>query len=297
MEKMASQKPNIYEITRTEKIETLGIYATMYIGKSDGEKRRKNLDNDDYSQIHTHSSFELFFSLNDGEEIYTERGKVSFGNMAAIIPPNLRHFLKSNTGQAPTAFLFDLSPIEKTDSKIYDFLIKKLADGPIVTDFSFIPINFENFSALLRSDTSSEIEQAQYIAFAALTGILSEIYQTREYKKDKMTWQPRNIVLIENSARELLAEGDLSLKTLSEKVYLTPKQIEKIIMKTYGTGFTKHINSLKLSIACALLKNTCIPISQVAEKSYFISEKYFYSIFKATYGITPKKYRTSFSDK
>ncbi|MBR1867745.1 MAG: helix-turn-helix transcriptional regulator [Clostridia bacterium] len=292
------QRKKTYEIKRKMVLESLGVAATVYMDRNEkisDENENAFKSSDDFSSIHTHPTFEIFFSSEDRDEIYTENGKVDFGKRVAVIPPNVQHFYKENKKRPIMAFLFELTPADKRNTAVFDSLYRYLSKEPRVIDFAGTPIDLYGFSALSDSDSPADIEQTQFIAFALLAFVLNKVYSIADDENKQKLLPPRNIVLIEGAARDLLKEGRLSLKNLSKSIFLSEKQIGRTISKTYGMNFTRYANEIKLAMARALLKNTDLPISTVAERSYFASEKYFYSLFKSTYGMTPNEYRSSFS--
>ncbi len=62
-------------------------------------------------------------------------------------------------------------------------------------------------------------------------------------------------------------------------------------------NFTEYCQSLRLERACALLKDTALPINAIAEAVGYQrgSTVYFRTTFKAVYGVTPRQYREAHS--
>ena len=83
----------------------------------------------------------------------------------------------------------------------------------------------------------------------------------------------------------------LTLSDVAKHMYLSPKQVSRIIEKEYGCTFSNLITEKRLAVAAVMLKNTDLKISEIAAQTFYGTETYFYSLFKSKYGISPLKYR------
>ena len=81
----------------------------------------------------------------------------------------------------------------------------------------------------------------------------------------------------------MIAEG-MAMSRAS--VYNKMKQIT-------GIGINEYINKYRIEIACQLLKQTDIAITDIAFEVGFNSQKYFSTAFKQATGISPKEYRNN----
>ncbi len=67
----------------------------------------------------------------------------------------------------------------------------------------------------------------------------------------------------------------------------------RLFRKSFGCCFTEYLINFRLEKAKLLLKNSTLPISDIALKTGFCSFSYFSKMFKATLGVTPSQYRRS----
>ena len=74
-------------------------------------------------------------------------------------------------------------------------------------------------------------------------------------------------------------------------MHLSRKQICRIISREYGCTFSQLLQNKRLSNAVSLLKNTDMPIEQIAAATFGASSSYFYAVFRKKYGMTPLRYR------
>ena len=60
-----------------------------------------------------------------------------------------------------------------------------------------------------------------------------------------------------------------------------------------GTSPSAYIRSVRMNIAARLLRESQLPIADIALQTGFATTKYFSRIFKETYGVLPKEYRNT----
>jgi len=83
----------------------------------------------------------------------------------------------------------------------------------------------------------------------------------------------------------------ITLEQLSSVSGMSKNGIIAMFKRLYGTTPVKYINNLRLYKACELLKNTDIPISQIAYQCGFTDSNYFSRVFRELRGMTPREYR------
>ena len=84
---------------------------------------------------------------------------------------------------------------------------------------------------------------------------------------------------------------DISVKTLSEAMYLSPSHISHIFSDKLMISFPDFINSLRSAEAAKLLVSGQYTISEAAALAGFTTIRTFNRAFKNSYGVTPKEYR------
>ena len=82
-----------------------------------------------------------------------------------------------------------------------------------------------------------------------------------------------------------------TLSDVADYVHLGTKQVSRIIEKKYGMNFTDLLMNKRMTTAEMLLKNTNIPVAEIAAKSYPGTDSYFYILFKKRNGMSPLHYR------
>lgn len=86
---------------------------------------------------------------------------------------------------------------------------------------------------------------------------------------------------------------DISLNTVADAVYLHPSYISRLIKEQVGKNFSALITEMRIERAVTLLESSDLRVYEVAEKVGFNNLKYFYKVFKAATGKSPRDYRPS----
>ena len=98
------------------------------------------------------------------------------------------------------------------------------------------------------------------------------------------------IAQIEVIASRIYTE-DIKLATIAKELFLSERQVARIIKKAYNCSLSTWIINKKLSVASDLLKNSNKSIAEIIEELNFKTESYFFMLFKQLYGCTPLTYR------
>ncbi|MGN0179120.1 MAG: helix-turn-helix domain-containing protein, partial [Monoglobaceae bacterium] len=88
-------------------------------------------------------------------------------------------------------------------------------------------------------------------------------------------------------------QKNINLKSVADDLHLSTKQASRIIKKYYKTTLSQLVVKKRLGVACALLENSDMAVSDIVKHINFPSESYFYSQFKKAYETTPLQYRKS----
>ncbi len=84
---------------------------------------------------------------------------------------------------------------------------------------------------------------------------------------------------------------EYSPKKYADMLHISVDRFNHIFKEATGVSPYSYIISLRLENACALLSNTRLKISTVAESSGFDNPLYFTQLFKKRKGVTPSTYR------
>lgn len=85
--------------------------------------------------------------------------------------------------------------------------------------------------------------------------------------------------------------SDMTIEELSKKVFLCPRQINRICNKLYGTSFTQQKTIFRIEYAKKLMKDNKYTIPQISELIGYNSVSTFYAAFIKQCNMTPKEYK------
>lgn len=111
----------------------------------------------------------------------------------------------------------------------------------------------------------------------------------KENITDKDRFEDR-ILQINNYIRANYAQN-ISLKDLSEKLYLSIGYLSRFFKKNYGMGFVEYLTNVRLYHAVEDLLYTNVPITYIAYDNGFTNAAVFNKAFKKAYGETPSSFR------
>lgn len=83
----------------------------------------------------------------------------------------------------------------------------------------------------------------------------------------------------------------ISLKELSDKLFLSNGYLSRFFKKNYGMNFAEYLSNVRLYHAVDELLYTDIPITRIAYDNGFAGVTVFNKVFKKAYGETPSQFR------
>lgn len=85
--------------------------------------------------------------------------------------------------------------------------------------------------------------------------------------------------------------GAITLSDAAGALFLTPRQINRLMQKEFAQTFHEYLMEFRISVAKRLLAETDMPIESVAREAGFSSNYYMYQVFKFRNLLTPAGYR------
>ena len=123
--------------------------------------------------------------------------------------------------------------------------------------------------------------------FVQLVVELSRLYESRTAVAEDT---PMGIANVAAYIERHFAE-ELSVDSLAEIANYSPRHFLRLFAETYGVTPRQYIIERRMNRAAALLKNTDIPVTEVAQMCGFSDSNYFGSAFKAKFGMPPTTFR------
>ncbi len=83
----------------------------------------------------------------------------------------------------------------------------------------------------------------------------------------------------------------LSLDSLSKQFGFSRNYICKLFSKNLGTTLMRYVLDIRMKHAAQMLRDSSIPIKEIAIMCGYVNAMYFHRVFKEYYGVTAKEYR------
>jgi AraC-like DNA-binding protein len=190
-------------------------------------------------------------------------------------------YLEDYVSEFPQAKDHGLPRESKNRAIAFNALVKKTLEQEEVHPF-YTESNAQTFDRL--------IEQATTVP--ALRSVLIDLTEAscalvRDHSLKKYPAVLKNVI----TYAEFNFPEPLSLRDLAHRYSINPSYLSMLFRKHLGITMTEFINALRLDHAKGLLKNTALPIKEIAKASGFEDVNYFTRVFKKTEGTTPRDFR------
>ncbi len=229
-----------------------------------------------------------------------KRFHLSVGNLL-YIPAGVKYSLKGKYLRA-AVFSFDLTseapdPVERiAPSPADEFDAQRAHIFTDVEPFDKVLLledaeaERDKIISLCNVATSAEGEWRAQLS-AEIKLILLKIAET----KSENALPARMVVALDSYIREN-SHDEISNTEIGAIFGYHPFYVSRMLKDKKGTTLRQYIISYRFKAAKRMLELTDKSIGEIAEECGFTDASYFAKSFKATFGITPKEYRSSFED-
>lgn len=84
---------------------------------------------------------------------------------------------------------------------------------------------------------------------------------------------------------------ELSLSRMAKDLGYSQFALSRVFSSVFHTNFNQYLNDLRLNCALGLLKNTSLPVTELAMNAGFTSLRTFNRAFKERFHMSPREYR------
>lgn len=84
---------------------------------------------------------------------------------------------------------------------------------------------------------------------------------------------------------------DLSLSVIAEKFYISRSHVSRLFKQTFGENYQDYVLSVRMKAAAHLLTHSNARLYEISSAVGFEEPSYFSTVFKKTYGLSPRAYR------
>lgn len=90
---------------------------------------------------------------------------------------------------------------------------------------------------------------------------------------------------------ENISNEDFSVQTLSELMAMDRTGLYRRMQNLTNMSPSDYIKNVRMEVAARLLRETSLPVSDIAVKTGFSSTKYFSKVFKEHFNVSPREYK------
>ena len=256
--------------------------------------------------MHSHIYYEILYSLaGDNQVILQDKEYQLQSDTFTLIRPYQNHgaFFKGVRDLFSIGFYFEKSRGGNERHNLHAMLEHFLSQKDYISipEISLRDLFLKLQELIPKKDAISDgliISMLMEIVYKILDNLMTESRiadSVMETTKKHRAYSPRgntfHALCQINDTLNAQYMKDITPETMSEKYYISPKQINRYILSQYGQTFLQRRNSLRITAAQNLLKNTNDTVSHISEAVGYHSINTFYSAFKKNCGMTPDEYR------
>ena len=246
------------------------------------ENRRK------FTGVHFHNEHEIYYLVSGttkyfiGDKIY----QVESGSFV-IIPKGVNHKTDSEDCLHNERILlsFDDSVLNPSVKQVFCRLCEK--------SVVYIPESkrdiVENILQKLETEYASNDSHSEFLINLYIEELVVQISRLQLDYNPKLPPTDKTIHEIVKYIRKNYS-SDLSLATLGRIFAISESHLSRSFKSTTNIGINEYITYVRLMNAETLLKETDLPITEIAGRCGFNDSNYFSTVFKKAKGITPLKF-------
>ncbi len=246
-----------------------------------------------YVPLYSHPYYVIIFVINGSALIPIEGGEeISLASgEAVIVPKDVKHMLKltsPDTYSVAVAFGFDKTSHYSTNN-LYGTLEKLFAGDSI-------KLKKDSRAITLVDKCFTEAEHGnKYAVGAAFYELVVELMRYRQVipvdafhssSTDDNTARIHRI----NTLANAYYDKNISVDDLAEMLYLSPRQVNRIIESHFGTTWSALITARRMKVARDLIERGEMPIDEIAEYVGYNSTRGFRSAYTKYFGETPRRH-------
>lgn len=256
--------------------------------------------------LHTHVYNEIIFcDRGNGKLIFENRELNIKQNTITIIPAHCKHVFIPDQHAHSNGFGIYFEKIQEARARndLFSIMNRSFAQNGIINiDGKDL---YDCFTELIElRDHNDPISDGLIltvfvkIIYKILAAYLSELNDTDINTSDMQKKQLplyNNSLILRHQINEDLNHNytkDITPISLSKKLFISPKQINRYIFIQYGQTFMQRRTALRIESAEKLLKRSNLTIAEISERVGYNSINTFYSAFKHICKMTPNQYRS-----
>lgn len=248
------------------------------------------LNNELKTRCHIHHFFEIEILLESNAEVEIDNTsfKAEKGCCWFCMPGTI-HTVNIRQNPKLLSLKFDESTIGGRLNKY------------IVSDNNFFVSNFDQSELdriygafMLAIDTAKRCEDLSLMVIKGFLQFLIALIVEKNYSSlGSVRMNEINPTVLKAIVyTKLHISQPITLTQISEKFGYTPNYLSRLFKKEIGKNYLDFLTEERLRIANTMLKNSDLPINEIAKQTGFASTAYFCRVYKKLYGKTPTQFKT-----
>ncbi len=147
---------------------------------------------------------------------------------------------------------------------------------------------------LIRRETNDKKLDFERAARSYLLLLLINLERYLDLADTLVRERPKEWSLVLSAMGEVMKrywEAELTLGTVAESLFVSRSRLSRAFVKVTGESFPDYLRSVRIRAACALLERSDMTNEEIAQGCGFRDLPTFYSVFKKSVGVTPRRYR------
>ena len=256
---------------------------------------------------HTHNYVEMVYQIQGHSVHHMEPGPVltlSPGQLLLLSRGSTHSIDCCERGDLAVNFIliprfFDNAAVQVAqDSALSAFLTGNLQKSPARSSYLLFDISgMTQAENLLENLVASTLDQSsQMLQQLTLELLLLQLSQMSQ-RLVIHSQQDREQAMVMEVLSLVEQSRSCTLSQLAQQFGVSDSYLSRIIHRRTGCTFTQLLHSARFTWAAALLRDTQLPITDIAVAVGYDNTSFFYRQFALRYGCTPKEYRLSFQEK
>ena len=255
-----------------------------------------NREANDKKNFHNHSYNEIIIIVKGNLKLQTETESVEVEeNSVCFFPQKYLHVLRFSPDCKYYAieFTFKKLPITNKFLNTYE-KFNKVFSSPVI-------LNKQNELISIANQISSAInkptEFSYFITESLVRLFVLKLYENSAKISDKGNSDTVPVIANINhliNQRINNINSDAKLKDIADELFISKRQLCRIIKKQYGVTYTQRKMQLRIESAKLLLKNSDLSMEKIAERCSFYDTGTFIKKFTSYTGISPHQYRLKY---
>lgn len=240
-------------------------------------------------QVHSHTFHELYYMANGSATYYIDSRiyHIQSGNFV-FIPKGIAHKTTYENHADNERLLLNFSDAIFT-TELHGIKKELCSTRILYIPEEMIPY-FEDLLKQIEAESDRKDECSTIMLNLYITQLLVQLCRYKYHVQPVLSGADQTIYEISKYLR-LHFNENISLNLLSHEFSMSESHLSRIFKAHTGIGINEYLTYVRITNAEKLLKETDLPIAQIAQQCGYDDSNYFSTVFKRIKNITPQKYR------